>query len=794
MPARTLHLQYPLGGVDKRLAFQTQRPFTTPYAVNVRPEGTLEKRMRGGSRPGLVKSFSTRDSDNKVNLLTMMRSLNTEGRAVFSDDFSSGANWEEWVESGYALPTFLAGVASGIPNSVRGANLVSGSIPSIDTNAPFTLEARVFIYETRLAQGYSFYVGMSDAVPSPTASISVNISFSTDTHSADTRIISIAKNGLVLFTDVSFADLALGYRWLSFNVSPTGIVRVFMEGDLILEGNAAFTPVGNNVGFTINAPGAGAGSLEDLNVSYIASGGGVPPEAVIQATNGKLYRESTEGSLVAVANQTADLNSAEQLMAVDYLGKLYIADFSDNRTKQTEGSTAGVVNGVLDDSDVTDWTDLSIDKTTDVVELTGGSSGTGEFEGKTAGVYGITTIHPTNGLTLKKLSTGAALGAGDDLGTPEYRVLRGPKRYDSGTDTLDLWPADDMPVGCRIIEIFVNRIVFGGDPENPHVWYMSRYTDPDDWNYGASATDRGKAVSNAGASPDSSSLAIPLSAIVAGSEDYCLFSAESELYLLRGDPFYGATMGNISRQIGIGSRTAWCRVPDGSLVFLSRNGLYRYHPSQPFPENISRNKLPVELIDVVQNTALTVTMEYDIRFGGILIFIVPATASPTTHYWFDWSTRSFWPEPLGSSDYEPFAITYDAKANHVLLAGRDGYIRHHDSAAADDDGTAVAKQIDYGPIPLNRGLAAMADSLKITLDDSSDDVLWTFRSGNSPEEAFNAATRASGTAKAGVNYVQPVRHHDQWGFLRLSTSGAAKWAVEAIELYVLTTPARARKI
>jgi len=114
--------------------------------------------------------------------------------------------------------------------------------------------------------------------------------------------------------------------------------------------------------------------------------------------------------------------------------------------------------------------------------------------------------------------------------------------------------------------------------------------------------------------------------------------------------------------------------------------------------------------------------------------------------------------------------------------------------ALDDDGTAVVKEVDYGPIPLNRGLAAMADSLKFTLDDNSDDVLWTFRSGNSPEEAFNAATRASGTAKAGVNYVQPIRHFGEWGFLRLSTTGAVSWAVEAIELYVLTTPARARKI
>lgn len=211
------------------------------------------------------------------------------------------------------------------------------------------------------------------------------------------------------------------------------------------------------------------------------------------------------------------------------------------------------------------------------------------------------------------------------------------------------------------------------------------------------------------------------------------------------------------------------------------------------PQSVSRERLPDELIDVVQNTDFVVSMEYDVRFRGLHIYVTPTNVGPTTHYWFDWETQSFWRTLLGDANFEPFAVTYDAKANHVLLGCRDGYIRRYDVAALDDDGTATAKELDYGPIPLNRGRAAMAESLEITLDDGADAVSWAFRSGNSPEEAFAATPRAFGTASAGLNYEQSVRHFGEWGFLRLSTTGTEKWAVEGIKLRVLTMPAEARK-
>jgi len=51
-----LDVRFPSGGVNRRGGYvQRQAPFTCPWAVNVRTVGPLEKRGRGGSRPGLTK-------------------------------------------------------------------------------------------------------------------------------------------------------------------------------------------------------------------------------------------------------------------------------------------------------------------------------------------------------------------------------------------------------------------------------------------------------------------------------------------------------------------------------------------------------------------------------------------------------------------------------------------------------------------------------------------------------------------------------------------------------------------
>lgn len=56
----TKSLAFPLAGVSRRGAYRQQtRPFSSPWAINMRTFGPSESRRRGGSRPGLTKLCPT---------------------------------------------------------------------------------------------------------------------------------------------------------------------------------------------------------------------------------------------------------------------------------------------------------------------------------------------------------------------------------------------------------------------------------------------------------------------------------------------------------------------------------------------------------------------------------------------------------------------------------------------------------------------------------------------------------------------------------------------------------------
>lgn len=59
MKQRQITLRAPLGGVDRRLGFQSQPQFTTPASSNVLGDDTILGRARAGARPGLSKALTT---------------------------------------------------------------------------------------------------------------------------------------------------------------------------------------------------------------------------------------------------------------------------------------------------------------------------------------------------------------------------------------------------------------------------------------------------------------------------------------------------------------------------------------------------------------------------------------------------------------------------------------------------------------------------------------------------------------------------------------------------------------
>lgn len=813
---RTIDVQFPRGGLSKRFAFQQQPPFTTVDAANTRPEGVFEKRLRGGSRPGLVKSFATRDSDNPVRLLTVMRSLNVEGRESFEERFGSALSETDWGGGGKEGDWMTAwpGVADGRGwkegDSDAGAILkVSEGAggQTLSTTAPYSVECRFDPSELSTVNGSTVlmrvYAKLANTTPVENVSVYAEVQYTIGAGSPPsvTGLLRIYVDGAALAVDPFYqGNTLLGSAVLHLDVDGDSYRATWTPdsgsagnpGHVIANGTTAST--GKRVGFYYTDPNATAVGfvyMDDFVLRYIRSGGAAPPEAVVQATNGILYREDTEGGLTTVTQTGITLASDRTLLAVDRLGKLYIADHgnrigadADTEARQTDGAVTSanadrLTSATIDGTD-DDWTEFGIEPDGDWLEIMSVATGSAANKAAAIGLHKLAA--QANAAYLELAS---ALSIDGDISGITFRVTRGAKVYDSDTGAMTRWEptAGNIPLGCPVLEVFSDRAAFGGDPEHTGIYYMSRSGDFDDFNYGASVTDRTRAFSDLTTTSDGGQLSIPISAIAAITEDYCLFSAESELYLLRGDPTLGGIMGNISSQIGIGSRTAWCRIPDGSAVFLSRDGLYRFHPSQPFPESLSRDKVPLDLIDVVQNTSLTVTLEYDVRFQGVHIYITPLTSGFTKHYWFDWAAQGFWLVPLAETDHEPFAITYDAKANHVLLGCRDGYIRHYDAAASTDDGTAINSHVLYGPFSLGGNVREGAISdLYVVLDDASGDAVVEVFVGDDAESAYKAAAFTSRTISAGYSNRLPIRARGAVAFVKISDSSGSQWAIDSLTL------------
>ena len=97
-PGRDVELQFPAGGVVRRLPHQYQPPYMTPDAMNVRADDAIEGVSRGGSRPGLVEhmlDLITGDTQ-PITLMNSRRVIETDYWTQWFDNFDgdqAGSNW-----------------------------------------------------------------------------------------------------------------------------------------------------------------------------------------------------------------------------------------------------------------------------------------------------------------------------------------------------------------------------------------------------------------------------------------------------------------------------------------------------------------------------------------------------------------------------------------------------------------------------------------------------------------------------------------------------------------------------
>ena len=343
------------------------------------------------------------------------------------------------------------------------------------------------------------------------------------------------------------------------------------------------------------------------------------------------------------------------------------------------------------------------------------------------------------------------------------------------------------PTSCSLVTRYRDRLVLAG-PQN--IAYFSRHGDPLDWDYGAPPTAQGEVDAGKAtylSTGDGATGGHPLTALIPYGDQQLLMACENSLWLLRGDPVWEPTFFALSRDVGIIQSKAWCQLPDMSVLFLSRSGLYFIPPmAQGPPQAFSPDFLPDEFLEL--DTTETLTMAYDPEHDAVLISSTP-TSGTGTHWWIDWKSKTFWPIAYGADTTQPTAMLTFGRTlddtRKVLLGSFDGYLRQFDDTATDDDGDAITGYVVYGP--LRGGGSPFMDGcvkeITGTLDSSSADVTWTLRSATHGEDVVNnAKERASGTWTSGRNRTSYPRVRS--GSFGVKVSGTGLWSIETIGLLV----------
>jgi hypothetical protein len=368
-----------------------------------------------------------------------------------------------------------------------------------------------------------------------------------------------------------------------------------------------------------------------------------------------------------------------------------------------------------------------------------------------------------------------------------YAAERGGKLYiadpdgiakvlDPSTGTLSTY--SDAPGGCGLICRYRDRIVLAKD----NTWYMSRKGDPTDFNFVPVPVDKSMALM--GPLSYDGIVGHNITALMCHSDDFLLFGCVDSIWQLEGDLASEGRLSCLSKDVGVISGDAWCRLPDGSMMVLSHTGLYVVAPGQA-PKSFSREALPRELLEVDADDAIS--MCYDVKDDGVHLSITPDVGSGT-HWWIDLRAGGFWPVSYGSSVVQPTAMHALSSPlslmRKVVVGCADGYLRVFDDDAQDDDGHAFTGYVMYGPI---RAKDAFSDvkvtGIASTLDAGGGSVTWTVQAGDYAEQAISDPQASdTGTFRAGRSY----RGYPSiaGGAVAVKLSGASIWASEGVSLAI----------
>lgn len=779
---RTLKVQWPMAGLNRRYAYEGQPPYTCGDAKNVRPYDPLLRRGRGGSRPGVRTVFTPQlgDAGNReIRMISDVPIISNDGFTFWSDFFdgaSLGSTWStaSWIGT---LPSILPNNPQAYSNDSAVGAVRDAVTPAIDSTEAYEVALYISTYAGVHAGKYQIYACMDNTTPVATTDGIVVELIMTGSTGEWTGTLKEYDAGTPTSHALTAGTTDLGYApsgWLRLYKDGTA-VKVYWQDTEILDTTVSLgAGAGLRVGFGLEATVAGGVAVANgFQVQYYTDDTRERSTSkLIASANGKVYQQSLLGQLTQISTNLS-LNNDREILAVPREQILYIADYGDPKAEGASATVGGGGNNELSKGGV-DWTTYGISTYDDICVLSNGSPDTLD------GTYQITNV-AAGALTLSP-----APGAG----TATYRIERGPKQLDPSTGTLSLLMSDttidgQIPNGCHIVFLYRDRLCWVRE----NVVYQSRAGDPDDYNYGADEDDTERACVTDLADGDSGQIGDFITAAAPFSDDFVIYGCRTSIWRQSGDLGYDANIDCIDNRIGIVGSRAWCYGAGGEFIFMSQDGLYMLAPGgNSFPQPISPEVLPKELKDI-EAGVYEVRMEYDVGRRGVHIYLVPEEPTGRLHFWFDWSEKSFWPEEY-DGDHEPTTIHFYGRSqssaeNRVMLGCRDGWIRAFYDDAETDEGTEITSFIEFGPFHIwNDYEEGVLLEMICSLASNSGDVTWSLRVADTDEEVANSTTNFdTGTWSENRNYHEYPAAGGMSCIIRLENADTDRaWALEQLLL------------
>jgi hypothetical protein len=360
--------------------------------------------------------------------------------------------------------------------------------------------------------------------------------------------------------------------------------------------------------------------------------------------------------------------------------------------------------------------------------------------------------------------------------------------FNPPTNELLLWtatagtlPEDADGNRARLICTWRGRTVLSGLLKDPQNYFMSRPSDPHDFDYFPANVTADVPV----AGNNSEGLGLigdVVTALIPYTDDVLVFGGDHTIFAMRGDPAAGGSVDLVSDITGIAFGQAWCKDPYGTIYFFGGKPSVWRMGGNLRPERISD---PIEpLIRDVNTGENVITLVWNDETQSVHLFITPdAAPGDATHYTWESRANAWHPDTFANDDHNPLCVCSfdgnDADDRVVLTGGWDGYVRYLDRTATTDDGTAIASYVLLGPILTQEFDEMLLKDLQFLLAETSGEVSWSILAADTAEAAVAAAARASGTAAAGRNPTQPIRVADHAIYVKISAT--TRWAMEAVK-------------